>query len=72
MVAGQRIPNQFVPQVAADIVDLAAVPPANRFNKIYKQVRGWSSVCGWVCACVPSLLCACVYVRVRMLVYSIQ
>lgn len=40
VVAGQRIPNQFVPQVAADIVDLAAIPPANRFNRIYKQVRG--------------------------------
>lgn len=44
MVAGQRIPNQFVPNVAADIVDLAAVPPANRFNKIYRQVRKQASI----------------------------
>ena len=38
VVAGQRIPNQFVPNVAADIVDIAAVPPSNRFNKVVTQV----------------------------------
>jgi hypothetical protein len=42
VVEGQRIPNQFVPSVAADIVDLAAVPPSVRFNKVYKQVRRWN------------------------------
>lgn len=39
VVAGQRIPEQFIPNVAADIVDIAAVPPSNRFNKVYKQVQ---------------------------------
>lgn len=54
VVAGQRIPNQFVPQVAADIVDLAAIPPANRFNRIYKQVgRGVLCMCACVCVSAP-------------------
>ena len=43
VVAGQRIPNHFVPNVAADIVDLAAVPPSNRFNKVYQQVQSMAA-----------------------------
>jgi len=39
VVKGQRIPNQFIPNVASDIVDIAAVPPSNRFNATIKEVR---------------------------------
>jgi len=39
VVEGQRIPQQFVPNVASDIVDIAAVPPPNRFNAIIHEVR---------------------------------
>lgn len=46
VVAGQRIPNQFVPNVAADIVDIAAVPPSNRFNKVYTQVQAMAAGSG--------------------------
>ena len=38
MVKGQKIPNQFNPNVAADIVDIAAVPPPNRFNAIIRDM----------------------------------
>lgn len=38
MVKGQRIPMQFIPNVASDIVDIAAVPPSNRFNATIREV----------------------------------
>jgi hypothetical protein len=38
VVEGQRIPQTYLPTVAADMVPMAAVPPANRFNKIYGKV----------------------------------
>eukprot|EP00624_Nannochloropsis_granulata_P005513 evm.model.NODE_39434_length_9603_cov_20.706133.1 len=46
VVAGQRIPNQFVPNVAADIVDIAAIPPSNRFNKVHSQVQSMAAASG--------------------------
>ena len=38
VVKGQRIPAQFIPNVASDIVDIAAVPPSNRFNATIREV----------------------------------
>lgn len=43
VVPGQRIPAQFLPQVAADMVAIAAVPPSNRFNKVRGQPPSYST-----------------------------
>lgn len=59
VVAGQRIPSQYVPNVAADIVDIAAVPPSNRFNKVRKC---WMFACSTTSRLTPCdlSLCCCV------------